>query len=418
MPVPRPAATVALLRPGPAGPEVLLTHRPASMAFGPGLHVFPGGGVDAGDTDPGLQARCVLPPDGCAEAWAGDLDPAAAGAAAVAAIRELYEEAGILLADARLGRAPSAGVVDAARRAGAPFARVVEELDLRLRTDLLVPLSRWVTPPVGVSRRYDARFFVALLPPGAEVAPDDREVVAHDWMTPAAALVAMAEGRIELWPPTATTLQQLARVRDLDDVRRSLSPVAPAVAPSADMVRPGLARVRLHGAGGIPGAAANAYLVGRRRLVVVDPGDPNDAGVEAILAAARPGRITAVLLTAPTPERAAGSTSIALQAGVPVMAAPGAARELAGGAQPLEDGRWLDLADTRVHVVATPGTHPHHLAFDLPELDAVLVGDLEGDRPAHGIAEPVDEGALAASRARVGARGRAVSLPLRGDPLA
>ena len=72
---------------------------------------------------------------------------------------------------------------------------------MELRGDWLVPLSRWVTPPV-VPRRYDARFFVAWLPEGAELAFDEREVVAHEWIRPADALVAMAAGRVELWMPT------------------------------------------------------------------------------------------------------------------------------------------------------------------------------------------------------------------------
>jgi 8-oxo-dGTP pyrophosphatase MutT (NUDIX family) len=76
----RPAATVALLRTGPSGPEVLLTHRPSTMAFGPGLHVFPGGALDPADGEAGLVARSRLGPEACAAAWAGDPAPAAAAA--------------------------------------------------------------------------------------------------------------------------------------------------------------------------------------------------------------------------------------------------------------------------------------------------------------------------------------------------
>ncbi len=96
---PRPAATVVLLRPGPAGLEVLLTHRPATMAFAPDVHVFPGGRVDAGDADPSLAPRSVRSAVEAADALGGDLEPEPALAAHVAAIRELFEEAGVLLAD-------------------------------------------------------------------------------------------------------------------------------------------------------------------------------------------------------------------------------------------------------------------------------------------------------------------------------
>jgi 8-oxo-dGTP pyrophosphatase MutT (NUDIX family) len=117
----------------------------------------------------------------CAAAWAGDLGPAAAVAAAVAALRELFEEAGVLLTVDPDGRLPDVVLVADARSRGATFAELVVGLDLRLRTDLLVPLSRWVTPPVDVPRRYDARFFVAALPDGVAVSPDAAEVIAHQW---------------------------------------------------------------------------------------------------------------------------------------------------------------------------------------------------------------------------------------------
>ena len=97
--VPRPAATVVLLRPGEAGLEVLLTHRPSTMAFAAGAHVFPGGRVDPGDADPALAARSVVSATAAAAALGGDLPPATALAAYLAALRELFEEAGVLLAD-------------------------------------------------------------------------------------------------------------------------------------------------------------------------------------------------------------------------------------------------------------------------------------------------------------------------------
>ena len=173
---PRPAATVVLLRPGTAGLEVLLTHRPATMAFAGGAHVFPGGRVDPSDSDPALAARSVLAASDAAVALGGDLDPAAALAAHVAALRELFEEAGVLLADtgaspARIGEGRSALL-----RGEVTLPDLALELDLTLRTDRLVPLSRWVTPVVS-PRRFDTRFFAALLPDGAEPSFEGGEVV-------------------------------------------------------------------------------------------------------------------------------------------------------------------------------------------------------------------------------------------------
>jgi 8-oxo-dGTP pyrophosphatase MutT (NUDIX family) len=171
VPVPVPAATVVLLRPGRAGLEVLLTRRPSSMAFAPDMHVFPGGRVDDADAAPGLLRRSVISPQDAAAALGGDLGPIPALAAHVAAIRELFEEAGILLADggSEGSRAPARAVSEARSAlvgGEAGFESIVAELDLRLRTDRLVALSRWVTPPT-LPRRFDARFFAAELPTGA-----------------------------------------------------------------------------------------------------------------------------------------------------------------------------------------------------------------------------------------------------------
>ncbi len=344
---PRPAATVVLLRAGPEGPEALLTRRPSTMAFGPGLHVFPGGAVDPADSV-GLAA--------------GDPE-----AFAAAAIRELAEEVGIALA-----------------------------------RDALVPLSRWVTPP-GSPRRYDTRFFVAWLPEGARVVPDPREVADHRWLTPRDALAEMAAGRVDLWPPTSTTLQQLAPARDLEDVRRHLQPLEAAGPPAVERLTPVVARITFAGAGAIPGQTVDAYVVGRSRLVVVDPGDPSDEAAEAViaLAARHDARIAAILLTAPVPDHAAGAESLALRLDVPILASPGASAVLSSEVVPIEDGDVLGFADVAIRVHATPGTHPDHLAFELPSEGVVLVGDLFGPGASRAIPEPVDEAAVSRSRGRV-----------------
>lgn len=407
-PTPRPASTVVLLRPGPGGTEALLTHRPATMAFGPGLHVFPGGAVDDADHDPALAARSVLGAAGCADAWAGDLAPAAALAHAVAAIRELYEEAGVLLAEDVGGALPDPAAVEAAHGAGEGFASLVRRLDLRLRTDRLVPLSRWVTPPGAGSRRYDARFFVADAADGAGFRLDDREVAAHAWMTPAAAIDACRAERIELWAPTATTLAEVAGARGAADVRATLSPLGPALTPGVDAVAPGVVRVRIHGAGGIPGATACTYVIGRRRLVVVDPGDPNEPAAEAILAVAAGlgATIEAVVLTAPEPAHAAGTVGLAIRAGAEVWAGTGTGREVWYGIRHLADGELVPAGDVAVRAIETPGTHRSHLALDVPEAGVVLTGDLDGPGRGCAGAEARDEPALGRSRAAVASLGR------------
>ncbi|HEU0244382.1 MAG TPA: hypothetical protein VFQ75_10780 [Candidatus Limnocylindrales bacterium] len=360
---PRPAATVAILREAPGGPEVLLTHRPPTMAFGPGLHVFPGGALDDGDADPRLLERLVPSPDG---------DPAGlhGPAFAVAAIREAWEESGILLAsglDARRFPSPAAA-------AGAGFADLILARDVTLRGDWLVPLSRWVTPPV-VPRRYDARFFVAWLPDGAVPSFHGGEVVAHEWISPLAALDAMADGRIELWMPTSATLQQLAGVRARDEVH-ALAPRGPAPAPAVRIVDDAgtVTAIDVGGAGGVPGAAGRTWVVGQRSCVVVDPGDPSDEAADAVLdvVARRGARVVAVLVSSSDPACAGGGEGMALRLGVPLLGPAAAQRQLAASLTTIMPGETVDAVDITVRAIADPRGRADALGYLVEEVGVVL----------------------------------------------
>jgi glyoxylase-like metal-dependent hydrolase (beta-lactamase superfamily II)/8-oxo-dGTP pyrophosphatase MutT (NUDIX family) len=405
--VPRPASTVVLLRDGAAGAEVLLTRRPASMAFGPGLHVFPGGAVEPADADPTAAARLGVDAGSCASVWAGDLEPGEALGHAMAAVRELYEEAGILLAEDGDGRVPAAAVVEAAHRAGEPLSILAARLGLRLRVDRLVPLSHWVTPPIDVTRRYDARFFVADAADGTGFRLDEREVTGHVWIRPVDALEAFRTGEIELWAPTSSTLRQVRAARRAADVRSVLAPLGPAREPTVERLGPTITRVRACTAGGLPGRPVCTYLVGRRRMVVVDPGDPNGSAAEAVLgaAAAAGGRVAAVAVTSPDPAHAGGVIGLAGRAGVPVLAGPGVGREVFAGVRALADGDRVDLGDVPLVAFSTPGFDPAHLAFDVEGEGCVLTGDLFDPGPATTVPEPIDEQAAARSRALVEALG-------------
>lgn len=392
-----------------------MTHRPSTMAFGPGLHVFPGGAVDPGDGDGTLAARSVLDSSACAAAWAGDLDPAAARGHAVAAVRELYEEAGILLAAHADGAAiPGALLADALVR-GEPLEVLAERLELVLRTDLLVPLSRWVTPPGDRGRRYDTRFFVAALPDGATVSHDAREVAAHEWLTPAAALAAAAEGRILLWPPTSCTLRALAPAGGIEDVRRHLAPLAAAPSPLVDEHGPRLVRVRAGAAGGIPGNASDTWLVGRERVVVVDPGDPNEEAAATIFEVVmeRGGRVAAVVVTSGLPHLAGGAVGIALRAGVPLLASAEAARWIGEPAEAVGDGARIEAGDVALDVREVPGGRDGALVLWAADLDVVFTGGLSPGGPSRAIPEAPDAGAAKRAAAFLeGIRGR--RLPARG----
>ena len=212
---PRPAATVVVLRDGPAGPEVFMVRRHEGTAFMGGAHVFPGGRVDAADAD-GDDTWC----DGVAHA-SRQLDglPAAdAVAYHVAAARELFEEAGVLLARHPQGDFVSlAGAADHERlkqdrsrvhEAHTTLRAVIERERLRLALDSLVLFAHWVTPPID-SRQFDTRFFMTRVPPHQTPAHDDTETTHSLWVRPADAIARSVRQEIVLPPPTWSTLREL-----------------------------------------------------------------------------------------------------------------------------------------------------------------------------------------------------------------
>ena len=270
------------------------------------MHVFPGGRVDAADSDPALAARSVLSAAEAAERLGGDLEPTAALAAHVAAIREAFEEVGVLLADV----GPGADLVAARSRLLADpgaFPSVADSLDLRLRTDLLVPLSRWVTPP-SMPRRFDARFFAGAFPEGAAVTLVGDEVLAQAWHRPIDALESMAAGDLGMWLPTSTTLMQLEHARSIEEIAERLAP-GPLGEVVDEVVAADVIRIEMPAGGGVAGQPVNAYLVGRAGFVLVDPGDPTGEALDRALevAAEHGGRIVAIALTHADPDHAAGA---------------------------------------------------------------------------------------------------------------
>lgn len=209
----RAAATVVLMRDAPGGPEVFLVQRHSSIGFMGGMHVFPGGKVAEGDARAVLGARAGDIACLAAHVWGADVDREASFARAVAAIRETFEEAGVLLSAQALG----AGAASARARllAGEAFDAVLDALAVQLQLAALQPLSRWITPesePV----RFDTSFYLARAP-GDQIAEHDRgEAVAALWASPAGALAQAESGVIRLAPPTARTLEGLVAFGSVD----------------------------------------------------------------------------------------------------------------------------------------------------------------------------------------------------------
>ena len=211
------AATVVLLRPpadGTSGaPEIYLLKRATTMSFAGGRYAFPGGRVDPRDSD-----ASVAWAGPSAEEWGTRFGCSAADARALvcAAVRELFEETGVLFA----GPSPTSVVESTAddaweadRRAletrELPLTELLTRRSLVLRTDLLGAWSRWITPEFE-PRRYDTAFFVAALPPGQHARDVSGEADTTVWTSAAQAIADHAAGAVSMLPPTITTLRQLA----------------------------------------------------------------------------------------------------------------------------------------------------------------------------------------------------------------
>jgi 8-oxo-dGTP pyrophosphatase MutT (NUDIX family) len=233
--IPRDAATVMLLRQREAGLEVYMLRRKRTMAFAPGAYVFPGGSVDPRDADE--QVAWAGP--GAAE-WGRvfDAPPSLAMALVCAAVRETFEESGVLLAGESAGSVVADTTSDeweADRQAlldrSVSLAELLGRRRLVLRADLLRPWSRWITPVIE-PRRFDTRFFAAALPAGQRTRDVGGEASEVAWLPPGEALAAGKRGEIRLFPPTAVTLSELADCGDLETVLtgpRQVAPIIPAV---------------------------------------------------------------------------------------------------------------------------------------------------------------------------------------------
>jgi 8-oxo-dGTP pyrophosphatase MutT (NUDIX family) len=236
---PRRAATVMLLRDADSGVEVHMLRRRTSMAFAAGAYAYPGGGVDPRDDD-----RLVRWAGPSREEWAARLGVPDKDAQAIvcAAVRETFEEAGVLLA----GPARDTVVSDttgadwvADRQAligrDLSFAEFLERRGLVLRSDLLGAWARWITPEFE-PRRYDTWFFVAALPAGQRTSDDSSEADRTVWIRPERAASAYDQGELSMMPPTIASLRTLA----------AYGSVRGALAGSADRdLAPVLARARL-----------------------------------------------------------------------------------------------------------------------------------------------------------------------------
>ena len=422
--LPRPAATLLLLRDGSLGPEAFLLQRTQNAAFLAGAHVFPGGALDKADRDVRVLRRVAGISDAQASARLG----IESGGLAywVAAIRECFEEAGILLAESEDGRALDARrVASLAQYRGAlhagklAFHEFLEKERLLLRGTELAYFGHWITAP-GRARRFDTRFFLALAPEGQPGAHDGTELIDSLWLRPVEALERQARGAMELVFATKNTLadlQRFARARDAFEHAREVevetNRACWALGPDGAValfrrrdpqyfeihwsdpqetgqtsvaLTPGVpkrldahvTRIIAPNPGMMTGPGTNTYLVGGEDLAVIDPGPAIDSHVAAVLAAGA-GRIRLVLCTHTHIDHSPAAQAIKAATGAVVIGRPAPTQAGQDASfvpdRVLEDGDRVMINGLSLRALHTPGHASNHLCYLLENTRMLFTGD-------------------------------------------
>lgn len=367
----RDASAVILHRHGPRGLEVFWLKRDKALRFGGGFYAFPGGKVDADDA--------AVPVDGARGADAALL---------VAAARELFEETGVL--KARGAQALPQLELDELRRAvleqRVRFGDVLAQRGFTLHASDFVPAGRWVTPPY-MPVRFDARFFLVEAPAHHEAVVWPGELSWGGWTTPGAALEHWADGTALLHPPNLHAMQVLARAGsplDAAEALRGPTHCEDFVSERIEFQR-GMLLYPLVTPTLLPATHTNAYVLGTGECLVVDPGSPDDAEVDRLLAFLRAiapegYRPQAVVLTHHHGDHVGGAQRTAELLGVPVWAHAQTADRLdVKVSRLLDDGDVLALDGPRPmrwRVLHTPGHARGHVTLVDEATKAAVVGDM------------------------------------------
>ncbi|MDR3399800.1 MAG: MBL fold metallo-hydrolase [Pandoraea sp.] len=421
----RMAASLVVLRERASGMEVLLLRRAVRATdFSSDAYVFPGGVVDAADRrghavceglDDAMASQRLQLPEGGLDYY-------------VAAMRECFEETGVLFAEAGSGTpveehrlSAMRAERDALHKGKIDIASLCRSFDVQLAPRHLHYLSHWVTP-LGLPKRFDTRFFLARLPDGQQVEVDQVETAAHRWMRPQYAL-AHAD-QLRLLPPTrkllqwldsmktadraitaASTLDAIPRIQPrLANGKRGRWPVAPdepawgeltltdpqeqgtgsyEIVPGRVVtLMPGVLRLAAPNPGMMTGPGTNAYLVGGgpdNVWAAIDPGPDDPAHIDAILHAA-PGAIRQIFVTHTHRDHSPGARLLKEKTGATTYGMRACHDEGQDTTfvpdVTLADGDAVTLPDGRIlRPIHTPGHAANHLCYALEEAKLVFTGD-------------------------------------------
>jgi glyoxylase-like metal-dependent hydrolase (beta-lactamase superfamily II)/8-oxo-dGTP pyrophosphatase MutT (NUDIX family) len=412
---PRPSASVVLWRRTGGGEgeddlEVYWVRRAETLAFMGGWHAFPGGGLSRADVAVPMQGM----PEGLVEgaSSAGDFpasllegvdepEPDLVPGLLACAVRELFEETGVLLAEELLPGRATGPVASADRLAESRrllvagerrFPEVVADLGLTPDASPLVFAGRWLTPPLGPFR-FDNRFFLLHWPRRAALQPAivPGEIVEGEWLPPAEAVERWREGTVIAAPPILHLLRVLAEDGPEAGLGRLRHPSDVDLGPFRRIeFRPGVILLPLATPTLPPAERTNAYLLGSGgERLLIDPGTPFEGEIARLLAALRAlessgeGRVTAIWLTHHHPDHVGAVEAVRRALSVPVAAHVETARRLATRGiavdRELADGERVVLAGDPpfpVRAIHTPGHARGHLCFFDEEGGSLIAGDM------------------------------------------
>ncbi len=395
---PRASAGVVPWRSSKTGVEVFWLKRSAEMAFMGGWYAFPGGGWSKRDIGvpftgqpQGVETSPVSAalPEGVLDGL--DLAPILPPGLVVSALRELFEETGLLLSQGQV----QARSLDAARHRllakEVDFRSVLEELEVRLEASRLVYAGRWLTPPFGPIR-FDNRFFLLEWPETEDIQPviDPGESELGEWIDPSAAIDRWKHGELITAPPILHILEVLSTEGPEGGLERLRSPSEANLGPYRRIeFRPGVLLFPQKTPTLPPAVTTNAYILGTQETVLVDPGSPFELEIERLIASIdaqrlRLGRtVSAIWLTHHHPDHVGGVAAIREALKIPVFAHRSTAERLASVGIDVDgelfDDQIVELGGDPpfvVRILHTPGHAQGHLCFFDTTFGSLITGDL------------------------------------------